>query len=128
MHDSCQSHTSIVDQQGMAVAITSTVNSVFGSTVLDPVTGVLLNDEMDDFSIPGTPNGFGLWPSPCKLPDLVYADNFVMALTFPLPDNYPEPGKRPVSSTVPSIIENPDGSFYAAIGGSGGSRIFGSVL
>ncbi|KAF9452369.1 gamma-glutamyltranspeptidase [Macrolepiota fuliginosa MF-IS2] len=101
------SHTSIVDQHGMAVAVTSTVNSVFGSLVLDPVTGVLLNNEMDDFSVPGTPNGFGLWPSPY---------------------NYPEAGKRPVSSTVPSIIEDPDGSFYAAIGGSGGSRIFGSIL
>jgi len=91
----------------MAVSITSTVNTVFGSTVIDPVTGVILNNEMDDFSVPGTPNGFGLWPSPY---------------------NYPEPGKRPLSSTVPAIIENPDGSFYAAIGGSGGSRIFGSVL
>ena len=51
----------------MAVAITSTVNFVFGSQVVDPETGILLNDEMDDFSIPGTPNGFGLWPSPCRL-------------------------------------------------------------
>jgi gamma-glutamyltranspeptidase/glutathione hydrolase/leukotriene-C4 hydrolase len=43
----------------MAVAITSTVNFVFGSQVVDPETGILLNDEMDDFSIPGTPNGSG---------------------------------------------------------------------
>lgn len=50
----------------MAVAITSSVNLIFGSQVLDPETGVLLNDEMDDFSIPGVPNGFGLLPSPCK--------------------------------------------------------------
>lgn len=50
----------------MAVAITSTVNLVFGSQVLDPVTGVILNDELDDFSVPGKPNAFGLWPSPCK--------------------------------------------------------------
>lgn len=68
----------------MAVALTSTVNLVFGSRVMDPVTGVLLNDEvckrkflnsyeiqvicfykMDDFSLPGKPNAFGLWPSPC---------------------------------------------------------------
>lgn len=43
-------------------------------------------------------------------------------------DNYPEPGKRPVSSTTPTIMEHEDGSFYLAIGGSGGSRIFPSVF
>jgi gamma-glutamyltranspeptidase/glutathione hydrolase/leukotriene-C4 hydrolase len=44
------------------------------------------------------------------------------------PVNYPEPGKRPLSSTVPTIIEHPDGSFFVAIGGAGGSRIFGAVF
>ncbi|THV05072.1 gamma-glutamyltranspeptidase [Dendrothele bispora CBS 962.96] len=101
------SQVSVVDKSGMAVAVTSTVNLVFGSQVLDPETGVILNDEMDDFSVPGTPNGFGLWPSPY---------------------NYPEAGKRPISSTVPSILEHADGSFYMAIGGSGGSLIFGAVF
>ena len=43
-------------------------------------------------------------------------------------DNYPEPGKRPLSSTTPTILEHEDGSFYAAIGGSGGSRIFPAVF
>jgi len=51
----------------MAAAITSTVNLVFGSQVLDPETGIILNDEMDDFSTPGAPNAFGLWPSPCDI-------------------------------------------------------------
>ncbi|KAF8070173.1 gamma-glutamyltranspeptidase [Lyophyllum atratum] len=101
------SHTSVVDKDGMAVAVTSTVNLVFGSQVLDPETGIILNNEMDDFSIPGVPNGFGLWPSPF---------------------NYPAPGKRPLSSTAPTILEDRDGSFSLAIGGSGGSRIFGSVF
>ncbi|TFK74043.1 gamma-glutamyltranspeptidase [Pluteus cervinus] len=101
------SHTSIVDQDDMAVAITSTVNLIFGSRVLDPETGILFNDEMDDFSIPGVSNEFGLRPSPY---------------------NYPQPGKRPLSSTSPTILENADGSFYVALGGSGGSRIFGSVF
>ncbi|KAF9005378.1 gamma-glutamyltranspeptidase, partial [Hymenopellis radicata] len=100
-------HISILDSNGMAVALTSTVNLVFGSQVHDPETGIILNDEMDDFSVPGTPNGFGLWPSPY---------------------NYPEPGKRSLSSTVPTIIENADGSIYLVIGGSGGSRIFPSVF
>jgi len=43
-------------------------------------------------------------------------------------DNYPEPGKRPLSSTVPTVLENSDGTFYLAVGGSGGSRIFGAVF
>ncbi|TEB06228.1 gamma-glutamyltranspeptidase [Coprinellus micaceus] len=100
------SHTSVVDKSGMAVSLTSTVNYIFGSQVLDPVTGVILNNEMDDFSTPGVPNGFGLFPSPY---------------------NYPQAGKRPLSSTVPTIIEHEDGSFYAAVGGSGGSQIFPAV-
>ncbi|KAG9319364.1 hypothetical protein KVV02_005616 [Mortierella alpina] len=99
-------HMSTVDQNDMAVALTSTVNLVFGSKLLDPKTGVILNDEMDDFSIPGTPNAFGLQPSPY---------------------NYPKPGKRPLSSCVPTIVER-DGKFELALGGSGGSRILTSVL
>lgn len=51
----------------MAAALTSTVNLPFGSRVLDPETGIIMNDEMDDFSTPETPNAFGLWPSPCAL-------------------------------------------------------------
>ncbi|KAH8119485.1 gamma-glutamyltranspeptidase-domain-containing protein [Phellopilus nigrolimitatus] len=107
IEDHGTSHVSVVDKNGMAAAITSTVNLVFGSQVMDPVTGILLNDEMDDFSTPGMPNAFGLWPSPY---------------------NFPEPNKRPLSSTVPTIIEHADGSFFLAIGGSGGSKIFPAVL
>ncbi|KAI0076121.1 gamma-glutamyltranspeptidase [Panus rudis PR-1116 ss-1] len=101
------SHSSILDKDGMAVAITSTVNLVFGSQVMDPVTGVILNDEMDDFSTPGLPNAFGLWPSPY---------------------NYPQPHKRPLSSTAPTIMEDESGDFLLAIGGSGGSKIFPAVF
>ncbi|PIL36235.1 hypothetical protein GSI_01897 [Ganoderma sinense ZZ0214-1] len=101
------SHSSVVDKNGMAVSLTTTVNLIFGSAVMDPVTGVILNDEMDDFSTPGTPNEFGLYPSPF---------------------NYPEPGKRPLSSTVPTIMEYEDGAFFLAIGGSGGSRIFPAIF
>lgn len=99
-------HLSTVDENGMAVALTSTVNLIFGSQVMDPVSGVIFNDEMDDTSTPDTPNAFGLFPSPY---------------------NYPEPNKRPLSSTAPTIVEYADGSIYLAIGGSGGSRIFGSI-
>ncbi|KAI1318952.1 hypothetical protein EDD11_005386 [Mortierella claussenii] len=99
-------HLSTVDQDDMAVALTTTVNLVFGSKLLDPKTGVILNDEMDDFSIPGRANAFGLQPSPY---------------------NYPESGKRPLSSCVPTIVER-DGHFELALGGSGGSRILTAVL
>lgn len=107
----------------MAVALTSTVNLIFGSQVLDPETGIILNDEMDDFSIPDIPNKFGLYPSPCTDISLSLLCN-----ANALADNFPEPGKRPLSSTAPTILEHPDGSFYIAIGGSGGSRIFPSVF
>ncbi|KAL4066312.1 gamma-glutamyltranspeptidase [Scleroderma yunnanense] len=100
-------HISTVDKDGMAVALTTTINLIFGSQVLDPETGIILNDEMDDFSIPGIPNAFGLWPSPY---------------------NYPEPGKRPLSSMTPTIMEYNNGSFYLAVGGSGGSLILTSVF
>ena len=49
----------------MAVALTLTINLGFGSRILNPKMGIILNDEMDDFSIPGTANGFGLRASPC---------------------------------------------------------------
>ncbi|KAF9329232.1 hypothetical protein BG006_007664, partial [Podila minutissima] len=89
-------HLSTVDKDDMAVALTSTVNLLFGSKLLDPKTGVILNDEMDDFSIPGRANAFGLQPSPY---------------------NYPAPGKRPLSSCVPTIVEK-DGKFEMSLGGS----------
>lgn len=101
------SHSSIVDKDGMAVAITSSVNLVFGSFVLDPVTGVIFDDTMDDFSNPGIPDAWGIYASPY---------------------NYPEPHKRPLSSITPLIMEHPDGSLYLVAGGSGGSRIFTGVF
>ncbi|GAA5795294.1 hypothetical protein HPULCUR_000649 [Helicostylum pulchrum] len=94
-------HLSVVDENDGAVALTSTVNLAFGSRIMDPQTGVVLNDEMDDFSIPNTPNMFGLYPSEY---------------------NYAGPGKRPLSSITPVIIEK-DSKFEIAIGGSGGSLI-----
>ncbi|GAN01359.1 DNA polymerase alpha catalytic subunit [Mucor ambiguus] len=94
-------HLSVVDENDGAVALTSTVNLIFGSHIMDPSTGVILNDEMDDFSIPGIPNMFGLYPSEY---------------------NYAGPRKRPLSSITPTIIEK-DARFEMAIGGSGGSII-----
>lgn len=96
----------MVDQWCGAASVTSTVNLIWGSHVMTPKTGIILNDEQDDFAVPGTPDAFGLPPSP---------------------HNYPAPGKRPLSSTAPTIVHERDGSLRAVLGGSGGSRIFPSV-
>ncbi|OCF59095.1 gamma-glutamyltransferase [Kwoniella mangroviensis CBS 10435] len=104
-------HLSVLDKWGGAASVTSTVNLIWGSHVMDPKTGIIFNDEQDDFAVPGAADAFGLWPSPW---------------------NYPQPGKRPLSSTSASILLTPrtpskPSSIYAIIGGSGGSRIFPSV-
>ncbi|UKZ69679.1 uncharacterized protein TrAtP1_010682 [Trichoderma atroviride] len=96
------SHMVAADASGMAVSMTTTINLLFGSTVIVPETGVIMNDEMNDFSIPGLSNSFGYIPSPA---------------------NYIRPGKRPLSSISPIIAETADGKLYLALGSAGGSRI-----
>ena len=99
-------HFSIIDADGNMVAITSTVNYVLGSTFVAQGTGVLLNDEMDDFAlVPNKPNVYGLLGSKA---------------------NAPEPGKRMLSSMSPSIVIGPDRT--AVIGSPGGSTIITQVL
>ncbi|KAI9700553.1 MAG: hypothetical protein M1820_006707 [Bogoriella megaspora] len=101
------SHLVAADQSGLAVSLTTTINLLFGSQVMVPETGVILNDEMNDFSIPGSSNAFGYVPSPA---------------------NYIRPGKRPLSSMSPTIVSFPNGSLYAAVGAAGGSRIITSTI
>jgi gamma-glutamyltranspeptidase/glutathione hydrolase len=99
-------HLSILDSEGNRVAATLSINYPFGACVVPPGTGVLLNDEMDDFSIkPGVPNLYGL----------VGAEANAIA-----------PGKRPLSSMTPVFAE--DGSGTAILGTPGGSRIITMVL
>lgn len=99
-------HFSILDSDGNRVAATLSINYPFGSGYVIPGTGVLLNDEMDDFSArPGTPNAYGL----------VGAEANAIA-----------PGKRPLSSMSPTFIEN--GNRLAILGTPGGSRIISMVL
>jgi len=99
-------HFSIVDEQGNIVSATLSVNYPFGSCFVADGTGVLLNDEMDDFvSKPGVPNVYGLVGSQA---------------------NAIEPGKRMLSSMTPSIAETRDR--IAIIGTPGGSRIITMVL
>jgi gamma-glutamyltranspeptidase/glutathione hydrolase len=100
------SHFSIIDREGNRVAATMSVNYPFGACFVVPGTGVVLNDEMDDFSIkPGVPNAYGL------------VGNQQNAIA---------PGKRMLSSMTPTFIENDQR--VAILGTPGGSRIISMVM
>ena len=106
LEDDETTHFAIIDAEGNRVSATQTVNLAYGSGMIPPGTGVLLNDEMDDFALkPGTPNAFGVMGSEA---------------------NAPQPGKRMLSSMTPSFVESDDQLF--AIGARGGSRIITQVL
>ena len=107
-HEGTQTtHYSIVDAKGDAVAVTYTINALFGAKVIAGDTGFFLNDEMDDFTTkPGTANLFGL----------VQGKTNVIA-----------PGKRPLSSMSPTIVTK-DGKTFMVLGSPGGSRIITIVL
>jgi gamma-glutamyltranspeptidase / glutathione hydrolase len=99
-------HYSIVDAEGNAVAVTTTLNDSFGSRVTAGKLGFLLNDEMDDFtSKPGTPNVYGLVQGPA---------------------NAIGPGKRPLSSMTPTMVLK-DGKLFLVMGSPGGGRIITTV-
>ncbi len=99
-------HFSVMDGEGNRVAATLSINYPFGAAFTPKGTGVLLNDEMDDFSAkPGTPNAYGL----------VGAEANAIA-----------PGKRPLSSMTPTFLESDAG--VAVLGTPGGSRIITMVL
>ena len=100
-------HFSVMDQYGNAVSNTYTLNFSYGSGIMIPGTGMLMNNEMDDFSSkPGVPNGYGLLGSEA---------NSIQA------------NKRPLSSMTPTIIFK-DNKPYLVLGSPGGSRIITTVL
>ena len=100
-------HFSVVDKDGNAVSNTYTINFNYGSGLVADGTGVLMNNEMDDFSAkPGTPNGFGLIGGDA---------NAIQA------------GKRPLSSMTPTIVLK-DGKVWLVTGSPGGARIITTVL
>ena len=99
-------HFSVIDARGNLVAATITLNFYFGSGLMVPGTGILLNNQMDDFSVkPGVPNGF----------QLIGGDANAIA-----------PKKRPLSSVTPTFVEGPNG--LMVIGSPGGSYIPGMVI
>ena len=100
-------HYSLIDQDGMMVAITTTLNSSFGSQLVIPGTGILMNNEMDDFSAqPGVPNQFGLLGAEA---------------------NAIQPLKRMLSSMTPTLVTR-DGAPFLITGSPGGSTIITTVL
>ena len=100
-------HFSVADSQGNIISSTYTLNSSFGSGVVIKGTGILMNNEMDDFSAaPGIPNQFGLLGSEA---------------------NEIQPGKRPLSSMTPTIVTK-NNEFFFSTGSPGGSRIISAVL
>jgi gamma-glutamyltranspeptidase / glutathione hydrolase / leukotriene-C4 hydrolase len=105
--DNGTSHTSVVAPNGDAVAITSSINLIFGSKVMGEHTGILYNNSMDDFSCPSSEcNSFGI-------------PNYEI--------NFCEPNKRPISSMSPLIVLNEDRSLKLVVGASGGTRILTCV-
>jgi gamma-glutamyltranspeptidase/glutathione hydrolase len=99
-------HFSIIDREGNRVAATLSLNTPFGSGFMPPGTGVVLNNEMDDFAVkPGAPNTYGL----------VGGDANAIV-----------PGKRPLSSMTPTFLETDDA--IVVLGTPGGSRIISMVL
>lgn len=106
--DSGTTHLSVTDGNGGAVALTMTINTPFGSGITVPGTGVILNNEMDDFAIEtGTPNSYGLIDT--RGANLVAGN------------------KRPLSSMTPTILER-DGKLFMVTGSPGGPRIISTTL
>ena len=101
-------HLSVIDAEGAAVSATNSINLMFGSRLVAPGTGVVLNNELDDFSAaPGQPNAFGL----------VGGEANAIA-----------PGKRPLSSMSPTILLDREDQVVLVTGSPGGSTIITTVL
>ncbi|XP_070573062.1 glutathione hydrolase 1 proenzyme-like [Ptychodera flava] len=104
--DAGTSHLCAIDADGNAVAVTATINLHFGSKVMGTRTGIIFNNEMDDFSTPNTTNAHGVPASE---------------------SNYIKPGKRPMSSMSPTIVLDGNGDVQLLVGASGGPTITTSV-
>ncbi|KAL9652218.1 hypothetical protein ABK040_011878 [Willaertia magna] len=105
--DKGTSHFSIIDKDGNAFGMTTTVNHNFGSKFASPSTGIVFNNQMNDFTVDDKPNEFGILPS--------YA-NIIL------------PRKRPQSSMAPTIVLDKDQKVKYVIGASGGPTIISSII
>jgi len=105
--DGGTTHLSVIDADGNAVALTSTVNLGFGAHLVAGKTGIVLNDQMDDFSLtPGVPNAFGLIGNE---------------------QNAVAPKKRPLSSMTPTIAVDATGQVKVVVGAAGGPTIISAT-
>ncbi len=104
-HDAGTAHVSVLAADGSGVALTTTINTAFGAFIGVPGTGIVLNNQMDDFTF-DAPNAFGLAPGR---------------------SNRIAPGKRPVSSMTPTLVVE-DGRATVAVGASGGPLIVSATL
>lgn len=106
VNDHGTAHISVLDEDGDAVSLTSSINTYFGAKYAGLKTGIIYNNQMDDFSTPNLVNYYGLKPSEA---------------------NYIEPGKRPLSSMSPVIIIDEKADVRLVIGASGGTKIITSI-
>lgn len=103
--DNGTSHMVAADADGLVISLTTTITLAWGSRIIVPSSGIVLNDGLSDFAVKGAPNFFGYTPSEA---------------------NYISGGKRPLSSTSPFMIEDEQGRVVYSGGAAGGSRIISS--
>jgi len=103
-HGTC--HHSVLSPDGDAVSVTASVNLIWGCKFMSPTTGIIMNNQMDDFASPNITSAYNVPPSP---------------------NNFIAPGKRPMSSMSTTIILDNDGRVISVIGASGGTKIITAV-